>query len=245
MSDRGPLEVKPLPTPAAVERWKRPVVRNSILVGILIVALLGAGLFAYLAMANNQKQQQVTQNQDETDTARAQAAANCQTIKQLGGICPADLEEIRKGQPPPPPYTDQQVIKIVNEALAQFKRDNPDAVGLGEEKVLEIVQNYVATHPSPGRLPSDDTVRALIKEIIASDPSLKGPPGENGNPGIDGKDGIDGQDGKDGADGAKGDKGDPGSTTCPTGYHFEERRADELVCVRDTAQPAQNRKGLI
>ena len=189
-----------------------------------------------LAVTTNQKADEADKKQSQADTAKSQALANCQTIKQLGGICPADADEIRKGNPPPPPYTDEQVLKIVNEALVQFKRDNPDAVGVNEAKVLELVQSYLAAHPIPGRLPSDDQVRSLIRQVIGGDPSLRGPQGDTGATGAQGSSGEAGPAGSQGPagePGPKGDKGEPGPTTCPVGYHFEERRTDELVCVKD------------
>lgn len=220
-------DTAPLPVPPTIRAWHRPRIRRLILLGIAGAAVLAASLFIFLAITTNQKADEADKKQSQTDTAKSQALANCQTIKQLGGICPADADEIRKGNPPPPPYTDEQVLKIVNEALAQFKKDNPDAVGVNEAKVLELVRAYLTANPIPGRLPSDDQVRALIRQVIAGDPSLRGPAGADGRNGTDGKDGTNGKDGKDGA------PGKDGTTTCPTGYHFEERRTDELVCVKD------------
>jgi hypothetical protein len=213
--------------------WRRPYFRNAVL-GAMLIAILAVVLVAFLVINNRNKAQQVDVEQGKKQTAINQAVANCQAIKRLGGICPADADEIRRGEPPPPPYTDDQVRKIVNDALVQFKRDNPDAIGINESKVLEIVAAYVMAHPQAGRLPSDDSVRVLIREVIAGDPSLRGPSGVNG---ADGKDGADGAVGPQGARGDEGPAGKDGSTTCPTGYHFEERRADELVCVKDAAAP--------
>jgi len=211
-------------------RWKRPGVRG-VLIGAAALLLAGAALFVFLALTNGRQAQQIDEEQDKKETAIDQAVANCQAIKLLGGICPADANEIRRGEPAPAPYTDEQVIRIVNDALVQFKRDNPDAVGLGEDKVLEIVRSYLTANPQPGRLPSDDQVRALIRQVIAADPSLRGPAGANGT------DGVDGAVGPQGPQGEKGDKGDTGETTCQPGYHFEERRGDELVCIRDAVTP--------
>ena len=225
-----------LPVPSTIRRWHAPGTRRLILLAIAAAAVLGASLFIMLAVTTNQKADEADKKQSQADTAKSQALANCQTIKQLGGICPADADEIRKGNPPPPPYTDEQVLKIVNEALVQFKRDNPDAVGVNEAKVLELVQSYLAAHPIPGRLPSDDQVRSLIRQVIAGDPSLRGPQGDTGATGAQGSSGEAGPAGSQGPagePGPKGDKGEPGPTTCPVGYHFEERRTDELVCVKD------------
>lgn len=222
--------IRPVPVPSAVAKWRRPGLRKFFLAGIVAVALVGAAMFIYLAYKNDESQK-------DEETAKAQATANCRTIHQLGGICPAELDEIRRGQQPPPPYTDAQVTKIVNEALQQFQRDNPDAVGISEAKALEIVQNYVATHPTSGRLPSDDAVRALIRGIIAADPSLRGPAGVNG------ADGKDGTPGARGPEGPAGPAGKDGTTTCPVGYHFEERRSDELVCVKDASEPPETPQG--
>lgn len=226
-------ETAPLPVPPTIRAWHRPRIRRLILLGIAGAAVLAASLFIFLAITTNQKADEADKKQSQTDTAKSQALANCQTIKQLGGICPADADEIRKGNPPPPPYTDAQVIEIVNDALAQFKRDNPDAVGVNEAKVLELVRAYLTANPIPGRLPSDDQVRSLIRQVIAGDPSLRGPQGDAGARGPQGEAGPAGPAGAQGEAGPKGEKGDPGATTCPTGYHFEERRTDELVCVKD------------
>lgn len=225
-----------LPVPSTIRRWHAPRTRRLILLAIAAAAVLGASLFILLAITTNQKADEADKKQSQADTAKSQALANCQTIKQLGGICPADADEIRKGNPPPPPYTDAQVIKIVNDALVQFKRDNPDAVGVSEAKALELVRAYLAANPIPGRLPSDDQVRVLIRQVIAGDPTLRGPAGTDGKNGTDGKDGVNGKDGRDGNDGSP---GKDGTTTCPVGYHFEERRTDELVCVKDAAPEPQ------
>lgn len=229
-----PEELPPLPPPPP-PLWRRSYIRRLLIIGAMLVAVV-LTLIITLAVLNQQKADKVEDEQSKKDTAIDQAVANCEIVKRYGGLCAADLEKILKGEKPPPPFTDEQVLKLINDALVQFKRENPDAVGVNEAKVLELLQTYLAAHPIPGRLPSDDQVRALIRQVIAGDPSLRGPAGPAGADGKDGAPGADGATGPTGAQGpqgVQGPKGDPGQTTCPIGYHFEERRTDELVCVKD------------
>lgn len=153
----------------------------------------------------------------QKEQARDDVKELCKDVRRLGQDCVTKPGEVRipvEGEPgkPGPGPTVQQIA----DAVAQYLRAHP---------------------PTNGRVPTTEEIARAVTEYLLSHPPTAGKPGATGSQGIQGPQG---EQGPAGPKGEPGDAGKDGITTCPDGYHFEERRADEITCVKNTTKPSLN-----
>lgn len=240
MSDTAPLSDRGLSE--FPSRWG--YFRNAIL-GAVLAVLLGLGIVVFLVVSNAQQADKADEQEGKKDNVIKTALQQCELLLAKGENCVLSPSEIRKGEPPPKPFTEDQIRSFARDAVADYLKANPAPKGLTPQQVVDIAMTYLRENAPPGRLPTAEQLSAAIRAEIAANPTLRGDAGPSGAPGGTGPQGPQGD---------KGEKGDGPSQAevqaaveqwmkdhppnpCPEGYAFQERRVDEIVCVKTVIEP--------
>jgi hypothetical protein len=207
-------------------RW-----RTRVAVAAIFVA------FAALAFAATQYVTRANEQEQRADEAVSAADQLCAQVRQLGGLCVVDPEELRgpagEAGPPGPGPTDAQVAEAVALYLAEFPPSAGRPPTMGE--IADAVAIQLASNPPPqgerGPGPTTEQIAGAVAAYLLANPA---PAGEQGPAGEDGRDGADSTvPGPPGPTGEPGAPGEPPFTwtfvTCgPLGVDCVIHR-----CVRD------------